>query len=177
MTYTRTLAFLLSSCAIAPAALAQTTSSQSPQGVSEASPPSEDAVDDIIVTGIRRSLSTANDVKRDAPYIVDAIAAEDLGKFPDQNVAESLQRITGVAITRTVGGEGQSVSVRGLGPQFNVTTVNGRVLATSNGGRDFSFDVLPSEVISGAQVYKTTMASLEEGSIGGTVNMSTARPL
>ena len=195
MIYTRAIAILMSGCSAATVASAQAlpgistdqgaasastaTTQTTSQVLSDATGTTGTPVEseDIVVTGIRRSLSNANDIKRQSPFIVDAIAAEDLGKFPDQNVAESLQRITGVAITRTVGGEGQSVSVRGLGAQFNVTTVNGRVLATSNGGRDFSFDVLPSEVISGAQVYKTTMSSLEEGSIGGTVNMSTARPL
>jgi len=134
-------------------------------------------VDEIIATGIRASLERGQDVKRQADVVVDAISAEELGKFPDQNVAESLQRITGVAITRSRGGEGQFVTVRGLGQEFNTLTYKGRELATENPGREFSFDVVPSELINAAQVYKTTTASQTDGSIGGLVNIETARAL
>lgn len=133
--------------------------------------------DEIIATGIRASLERGLDVKRNADSIVDAISAEELGKFPDTNVAESLQRITGVAITRSRGGEGQFVTVRGLGEEFNTLTYNNRVLATENIGREFSFDVIASELISAAQVYKSQTASQIEGSIGGLVNIETAKPL
>ena len=102
--------------------------------------------------------------------------AEDIGKFPDQNVAESLQRISGVAIDRD-GGEGQLISVRGLGPEFNAVLVNGRTMSTVSGGRAFSFDTLASELISGAEVHKTQSAKLQDGSIGATVNITTHRPL
>lgn len=107
--------------------------------------------------------------------IVDSIASEDLGKFPDTNVAESLQRITGVSIDRS-GGEGRFVTVRGFGPSFNELLLNGRTLATENPGRQFSFDMLPAELISGADVYKTTNSALQEGGIGSTINLKTARP-
>jgi TonB-dependent receptor len=107
--------------------------------------------------------------------ISDSISAEDLGKFPDQNVAESLQRITGVSIDRN-GGEGQFVTVRGFGPQFNTVLVNGRQMATENEGREFSFDTLPAELISGAAVFKSPTADMQEGGIGATVNVTTARP-
>jgi len=96
--------------------------------------------DEVIATGIRSSLKQSLDVKRDSNQVVDAISAEDIGKFPDTNIAESLQRITGVAIDRS-GGEGQFITVRGLGPEFNTVTLNGRTLATDNDGREFSFDV------------------------------------
>ena len=131
----------------------------------------------VTVTGIRGSLDRALAVKENADVIVDAISAEELGKFPDQNVAESLQRVTGVAITRSRGGEGQFVTVRGLGQEFNTLTYNGRELATENPGREFSFDVIPSELISAAQVFKTTTAAQTDGSIGGLVNIETARAL
>lgn len=132
---------------------------------------------DILVTGIRQSLRTSAEFKRLAPVIVDTITAEDAGKFPDPNVAEALQRVTGVQISRDRGGEGRWVSVRGLSSQYNMTTLNGRTLATDNAGRDFSFDVMPSESIASARVYKTAMASLPEGSIGGLVDLQTTQPL
>ena len=134
-----------------------------------------EVLEEVVVTGIRGSLSRARDIKRDAIGIVDAISAEDLGKFPDQNVAESLQRVTGVAIDRN-GGEGQAITVRGLGPQFNTTLLNGRQIATDSGGREFNFDVLSADMISGASVYKSARANLQEGGIGATVNVTTRRP-
>ena len=130
----------------------------------------------IVVTGIRGSLKQSLDVKRDADQVVDAISAEDVGKFPDTNLAEALQRITGVAIDRS-GGEGQFITVRGLGPEFNVVTLNGRVLATDNPGREFSFDVLSSDILQRAEVFKTSTANLQSGGIGSLVNIVTARPL
>jgi iron complex outermembrane receptor protein len=134
------------------------------------------ALEEVVVTGIRSSIKRAQDIKRDASGVVDSISAEDLGKFPDLNVAESLQRIPGVAIDRS-GGEGQAVTVRGLGPQFNNVLLNGRQIATETGGREFSFDVLASEQITGANVYKTGKSSLQSGGIGATINITTARPL
>lgn len=133
-------------------------------------------LEEIVVTGIRASVNRALDVKREADGIVDAISAEDLGKFPDQNVAESLQRITGVAITRSRGGEGELVTVRGLGQAFNAVTYNNRLIATENAGREFSFDVIASELISAAQVFKSPTASQGDGSVGGRVNVVSAKP-
>ena len=132
--------------------------------------------DEIIVTGIRGSLKQSLDVKRNADQVVDAISAEDVGKFPDTNLAEALQRITGVAIDRS-GGEGQFITVRGLGPEFNTVTLNGRILATDNPGREFSFDVLSSDILQRAEVYKTSTPNLQSGGIGSLVNIVTARPL
>lgn len=134
-------------------------------------------LEEIVVKGYRGSVQRALAVKENANSIVDAISAEELGKFPDQNVAESLQRITGVAITRSRGGEGELVTVRGLGQAFNAVTYNNRLIATENAGREFSFDVIASELISAAQVYKTPTASQGDGSIGGRVNVVSARPL
>lgn len=132
--------------------------------------------DEIIVTGIRSSLKKSLDVKRNSNQVVDAISAEDVGKFPDSNIAESLQRITGVAIDRS-GGEGQFITVRGLGPEFNTVTLNGRTLATDNAGREFSFDVISSDIISRAEVFKTSTPNLQSGGIGANVNIVTTRPL
>ncbi|KGJ92116.1 TonB-dependent receptor [Thalassotalea sp. ND16A] len=130
----------------------------------------------IVVTGIRGSLVSSLQNKRFEGSVVDGIAAEDIGKFPDQNVAESLQRITGVTIDRD-SGEGRSISIRGFGPEFNSVMLNNRTVPTDSGGRAFSFDLLASELISGADVYKTSRSSMAEGSIGGLVNIKTAKPL
>lgn len=135
----------------------------------------DENIEIISVVGIKRSMMSANDLKRNADVITDGISAEDIGVFPDGNVAESLQRITGVSIDRS-GGEGRFVTVRGLGPEFNTVLANGRMLATENAGREFSLDVISADLINGAQVYKGSNASLTEGAIGGTVDISTWRP-
>lgn len=127
------------------------------------------------VTGIRGSIQRSKDIKRMSAGIVDAIATEDLGKFPDQNLAESLQRISGVSIDRS-GGEGQFITVRGFGPQFNSVLVNGRQIASEDTSRAFSFDTLAAEMVSGIYVHKTSTAAIQSGGIGATVNVTTARP-
>lgn len=134
------------------------------------------AIDEVVVTGIFQSVKTSMEAKRNSDIISDGIASEDLGKFPDQNVAESLQRITGVSIDRD-GGEGRSVTVRGFGPEFNAVLYNGRVMATDGANRDFSFDILPADVISGANAYKTNTADILAGGIGATINLQTAKPM
>jgi iron complex outermembrane recepter protein len=131
---------------------------------------------EITVTGIRASLEKSLEIKKDASVVLDSINAEEMGRFPDADVADSLEHLPGITISRTTGGEGITVNVRGLGPQYNITTLNNRILATDDDGRDLAFDVLPSEVISGADVLKSTQASALEGSIGGTVNLRTASP-
>jgi TonB-dependent receptor len=132
---------------------------------------------DIVVRGVRGSLLRSIQAKRDADTIVDAISAEELGKFPNRNVAEALANIPGVTVGRDGRGEGRSITIRGLGDNFAITTLNGRILPTDGADRSFQFDVLPSEIISGAQVQKAVRASSLEGSIGGAVDMRTARPL
>ncbi|MGA2779643.1 MAG: TonB-dependent receptor plug domain-containing protein, partial [Steroidobacteraceae bacterium] len=131
---------------------------------------------EIVVTGLRASLEKSLEIKRDAPVVLDSINATELGRFPDADVADSLEHLPGITISRTTGGEGLRVNVRGLGPQYNIVTLNNRILATDDDGRDLAFDVLPSEVISGADVLKSPQASALEGSIGGTVNLRTASP-
>lgn len=137
---------------------------------------SEASVEVIQVTGIRSSLTEAMDLKKNASSIQDSIVAEDIGKFPDQNVAESLQRIPGVMISRT-NGEGTAITVRGLGPKFNAVKLNDRTMATSERGREFDFQILPSELISGANIIKASRANIAEGGIGSYVTIDTARPL
>jgi len=149
-----------------------------------------DTVDEIIVTGIRASLDRAIEIKRSNSGVVDAISAEDIGKFPDTNLAESLQRIPGVAIDRS-NGEGSQVTVRGFGGGFNLVTVNGRTMPTANvvtvGGdqsvdfaagtsRSFDFSNLASEGVSTLEVYKTGRAAIPSGGIGATINVKTRRP-
>jgi TonB-dependent receptor len=134
----------------------------------------------VIVTGIRASMQSTLNMKRNADGIVDGIVADDIGKFPDTNLAESLQRISGVSIDRS-NGEGQKVTVRGLGPDFNLVLLNGRQMPTTDlsdlSGRSFDFSNLASEAISQLQVYKTGRADSPTGGIGATINVMTARPL
>jgi len=130
----------------------------------------------VVVTGARAALARALDLKRNADVIQDSISATELGRFPDDNVADSLTHIAGVSVSRTRGGEGQYINVRGLGSGYNIVTLNRRILATDGDGRDFAFDVLPSEMIGGADVMKSASAAQMEGSIGGSVNLRSARP-
>lgn len=148
-------------------------------------------VEEIVVTGFRASIEQALDIKRSSSGVVDAIVAEDIGKFPDTNLAESLQRIPGVAIDRS-NGEGSEVTVRGFGGGFNLVTLNGRTLPTANvqtvGGdqnaefqaatsRSFDFSNVASEGVSALEVYKTGRAAIPSGGIGATINVRTVRPL
>ena len=137
----------------------------------------DEVMEEIVTTGIRGSLKRSMDVKRGATGVVDAISAEDIGKFPDQNLAESLQRITGVSIDRQRG-EGSQVTVRGFGPEYNLVTINGRQMPTHSGtSRSFDFADLASEGVAGVQVYKTGRADVPSGGIGSTINISTPEPL
>jgi TonB-dependent receptor len=161
----------------ASAAQAQTTT---------AAAPAAEASQTIVVTGIRRALETSLDLKRQSSGVVDGIVAEDIGKFPDTNLAESMQRISGVAIDRSPSGEGSKITVRGVGPDFNLILLNGRQMPTgiisnetggANGSRAFDFANLSSDSISALEVFKTSRASSPTGGIGATVNIRTARPL
>ncbi len=141
--------------------------------------------EEVVVTGFRGSLAAAVDIKRNEVAAVDAIVAEDIAKFPDLNLSESIQRIPGVAITRS-GGEGRQVSVRGLGPQFTRVRIDGmEALSTggstdaeggTNRGRNFDFNIFASELFNNITVRKTASAEVEEGSLGATVDLRTARP-
>lgn len=151
------------------------------QAATKATPPAEDV---IIVTGIRASLAGSLSIKRNAQGVVDAISSEDIGKFPDTNLAESLQRITGVSIDRA-NGEGSTVTVRGFGPEFNLVLLNGRQMPTSTLGdgasppssRSFDFANLASEGVASVEVYKTGRANLPTGGIGSVINIKTPHPL
>ncbi len=143
------------------------------------------AAETITITGIRASIESALKAKREDKGIVDAITAEDIGKFPDTNLAESLQRIPGVVIDRDAG-EGRNISVRGLGGDFTRVRINGvEALATTGGtdssgganrSRGFDFNVFASELFKSVTVRKSASADVEEGSLGATVDLQTSRP-
>ncbi len=133
-------------------------------------------LEEVVVQGIRRSLEEASEIKRSLSVVADIISAEDIGKFPDQNLAESLQRISGVQISRNRG-EGEDVTVRGLSPDFTRVQFNGRTLPSATGGRSFDFTIMPADFVSAVEVYKTPSADMEEGALSATVNVRTARPL
>ncbi|HJS35528.1 MAG TPA: TonB-dependent receptor, partial [Pseudoxanthomonas sp.] len=171
-------------------AFGQETQAQAAQQAQEQTAPDATTLDTVVVTGLRNSLSQAMDIKRDSAGVVDAISAEDIGKFPDTNLAESLQRITGISIERR-DGEGAQVTARGFGPQFNMVTLNGRQMpgadafgasgqvaigGVDGGTRAFNFAQLAAEAINGIEVYKTSQAQVPSGGIGATINILTARP-
>src|SRR6185312_14209522 len=145
----------------------------------------ESPIEEVVVSGYRRSLEVSLDIKKDAIGAVDAIVAEDIAKFPDLNLAESIQRIPGVSIARDAG-EGRQVTVRGLGPQFTRVRVNGMEAMSANGGTDaaggtnrdrsFDFNTFASELFNAVTIRKTSAAEIEEGSLGATVDLRVARP-
>ena len=143
-------------------------------------------IEEVVVKGFRDSLTAARNIKRDAAGQQDSIIAEDIADFPDLNIAESLQRISGVTITRD-NGEGRQIALRGLGPEFTRTQINGiEALATlssswdnrgsSSRTRNFDFNIFASELFNRVDVYKSYEASLDEGGIAGTVNLHTPQP-
>jgi TonB-dependent receptor len=139
----------------------------------------EEVIEEVIVTGIRGSLMSSMETKRNARGVVEAITAEDIGQFPDTNLAESMQRIPGVSIDR-VNNEGSRVTVRGFGPEFNLVLLNGRQMPGTDlsidSVRSFDFANLATEGISAVKVFKTFNASMPSGGIGSTIDIRTARP-
>jgi TonB-dependent receptor len=149
------------------------------QATTQEAPAATD-LDQVSVTGYRYSIEKSLDQKRNANAIVEVVTAEDVGKFPDKNVADALQRVPGVIVTRD-GGEGKNVSVRGLSSELTLTQLNGNYIATaeSNGDptRSFNYMLLPSNMLSSAELFKTPEARIDEGGVGGTVILHTRRPL
>lgn len=171
---------LQAGAAVKPAAA---VTSKPVQVAAASAAPAAEELEEVIVTGFKGSITRALDIKRQADSIVDAISAEDIGKFPSQNIAEALQRVPGISIVRDRG-EGLFVRVRGLGANFQTTTLNGRSAAVNENvrdsgqsGRQFRFDTLPSELVSRVDVIKSPTAALDEGAIGGIVDVRTFRPL
>ena len=180
------IAVALHTGAVVPALAQEEDPRQQTEGVDQQTGPESDVAeqrtlddgeitDRMVVTGYRGSIMRAMDRKRSAVGVVDSITAEDIGRFPDQNLAESLQRITGVAIDRT-NNEGSQITVRGLGPEFNLVTLNGRSMPTA-GSRSFDFADLATIGVAAVDVYKTPVPALPSGGIGATVNIVTPRPL
>jgi len=143
-------------------------------------------LDRVAVTGVRASIQKSLVDKRNALGVVDAISAEDIGKFPDLNLSESLQRISGITLDRNSEGEGRAINLRGLGPEFTRVEINGMSgmsnsmagrLDGADGGRGFNFEIFASELFSKATVYKTGLAEVDEGGLAGTVRLETPRPL
>ena len=184
------IAIALATQAQAQTAAPPTSTQEVPQVPPENSAASADASEqgapDIIVTGFRASLSSAINAKRNETAAIDSIVAEDIGKFPDSNLAESMQRVPGVALARGDGGEGRNISVRGLGAAFTRVRINGMegtsqtgssdIYGAGNNGRSFDFNVFPTEIFSSLAVRKTPSADVEEGSLGATVDLNAPKP-
>ncbi|WP_404338637.1 TonB-dependent receptor [Sphingomonas sp. MMS12-HWE2-04] len=162
---------------------------QTPQATGSDAAPQPSALqqdDEIVVNGFRASLNSALNLKRQETAAVDSIVSEDIGKFPDSNLAESMQRIPGVALSRGDGGEGRNISVRGLGSQFTRVRINGMegvsqvsgsdIRGGVSSGRSFDFVTFPTEIFSSLSVRKTTSADVEEGSLGATVDLRAPKP-
>lgn len=172
------ISVVLSAGLMAPV-YAQDTSAQNPTAAEQTEQQQaeqNDNVEIINVKGIRGSLARSSDFKRNSSGIVDAISSEEMGKFPDTNLAESLQRITGVSVSR-VNGEGSQITVRGFGPEFNLITLNGRQMPGTGYTRSYNLENLSSEGVSALEVYKTARAETPSGGLGATVNIVTLRPL
>ncbi len=132
--------------------------------------------DEIVVTGLRASINLSVEEKKINTSMVEVISAEDIGKLPDQSIAESLSRLPGLA-TQRLDGRANVVSIRGLAPDFTTTLLNGREQVSASNNRGVELDQYPSELLTGAVIYKTPDASLIGQAIGGTIDMKTARPL
>ncbi len=168
-----------------PQGAASADSNQQSTATADSTQPGQPAVPqtlhEVVVTGLRASLVASMKLKEDATQVLDAISAQDIGQFPDSDVAESLSRLPGVAIDRDGTGAGSEATIRGFGPAFNVVTVNGQELPTqgstaTGSARQFNFDALPSDAITSAVVYKTSEAWQADGAIGGLVELHTAEP-
>jgi iron complex outermembrane receptor protein len=173
-------ALALSASALAMAMASAATTLKKPRPTQ----PASDEVDAVVVTGFRASLQSAINIKRSSSGVVDAIKAEDIAQFPDLNLAESLQRIPGVSISR-INGEGRQITVRGLGSEYTRVRINGmEAISTTGGtansggtnrGRGFDFNVFASDLFNSIAVRKTASADVEEGSLGATVDLNTSR--
>jgi iron complex outermembrane receptor protein len=178
------IALMLGSAALAPLGAQAQAAAETPQAPAPEATPGKrlESLDTVEVRGIRATLAKNLIEKRDSQNIVDSISAEDVGKFPDKNVADSLQRVPGISVDRGWG-EGRDIFIRGTDKNLNMTQLNGQAVGSAywwkndKQSRGFNYDVLPSEVIGSLDVYKSPSADLDEGSIGGLVNVKTRKPL
>ncbi|HEV7606797.1 MAG TPA: TonB-dependent receptor plug domain-containing protein, partial [Steroidobacteraceae bacterium] len=145
-------------------------------GAAVAQEQASDDIEEVVVTGLRKSITDAIAVKKNDSSIVEVISAEDIGKLPDSSIAESIARLPGIAAQRT-NGRAQTLSIRGLGPDFTVTTFNGREQASTNDNRTVEFDQYPSELVTQVKIYKTPDAGMAYQGIAGTTDISTVHPL
>ena len=158
---------LVSACAFAAPAFAQDTA--------PAAAPADDQ-GTVVITGIRKGIQDAISAKKKSAQIVEAVSAEDIGKLPDASIAESIARLPGIAAQRT-NGRASTLSIRGLGPDYTVTTLNGREQVSTNDNRSVEFDQYPSELISQVLIYKTPNAGMTDQGLAGTADLQTVRPL
>lgn len=173
----RALVLSASSLALAVSALPSVVHAQeqaAPAAEAAAEPAAEENV--VVVTGFRAALETAIGIKRNSDIIVESVSTEDLGRLPDTSIADAISRLPGIASQRT-GGQSSAINIRGLSQNLTFSTLNGREQVSPNGARTVEFDQYPSELLGGADVYKSPKASLIEGGIGGTIELKTVRPL
>lgn len=178
-------AALLAASAAGSLGLASLAHAQDAAPQTGASTPQDEGVADIVVTGIRGSLQSATNAKKNAVAFGDSIFAEDIGKLPATNLAETLNRMPGVRLNRDINGEGTQVAIRGLGPSFSKVLLNGSQIAVASdggttggggGNREVDLDFFPSELFTRLDLAKSATASTIEGGIAGTVNLRNARP-
>src|SRR5262245_52974956 len=149
------------------------------QATQDAAATTQDAnADDkaIVVTGFRASLRSSTAKKKNSETVVESVNAEDIGKLPDNSIAESIARLPGLAAQRN-NGRAQIISIRGFGPDFSTTTLNGRQQTTTNDDRAVEFDQYPSEILAGVDIYKTAEADHTAGGLVGSIDLRTIRPL
>lgn len=163
-----TLALAVSAAALPGMALAQDSAPASADDTA--------AEDAIVVTGFRAALQSATANKKRTETVVESVNAEDIGKLPDNSIGESIARLPGLAAQRS-NGRANIISIRGFGPDFSTTTLNGREQTTTNDSRAVEFDQFPSEILSGVDVYKTSQADRTAGGLVGSINLRTIRPL
>jgi TonB-dependent receptor len=168
-----------------PIATAAAAAAAAPAAAQGQAASSDNTVQEVVVTGIRGSLQKSLNIKKNASGVVDAISAEDIGKFPDSNLAQSMERIPGVVVTQgatslgnvpTSTGNATAITVRGFGPNFNETLYDGRQISTATGDRSFNFGSVGSDFVSEIDVLKTPDATLSAGAIGATVDIKFAKP-
>lgn len=169
----RKAGWLASGCAMAMAMASAAPSSAQSAGTTAAG---ESGPTEIVVTGFRASIDNAMEKKRQDIRVVDAISAEDLGKFPSENITEAIQRISGVQMSN-INGRGATISIRGLGPQYALTTINGQTFKSADFTDGFRYDIIQTELANAIQVIKSPTADMDAGGLSGTVNIETTKPL
>jgi iron complex outermembrane receptor protein len=161
------------SSTVAAILLAQAGNSHAAEGPAA---PADQPLDEVVVTGIRKGIEDAVSAKKSSSSIIEEVSSEDIGKLPDASIAESIARLPGIAAQRT-NGRAQTLAIRGLGPDFTVTTLNGREQASVNDNRTVEFDQYPAELVSAVKIFKTPDASMSYQGIAGTADIETVRPL